>query len=274
MADEFKHKTVGAVMTQAEYEAIGGHIFNSQAAGDILYASSDAQLSRLAKGSDGEVLELASGIPSWVAKGFSSKSSAYRGTSNQSIPTSSATRICLNAESFDVGSEFDISEKTGAADATEANKLHDADGGFASGDVGKWLWNTTDNTYTTIAAFVDSGELTLTDDIMVDGDNYIIYSSTFKAVATGYYLVTSSIWFVGLAINAKYVSRIKNNGTTIAEAANYCAADAQWPTSNLTQIVSLSADDVLELVGYHEHGSNRDVYAVAEGTYLSVHRLS
>lgn len=209
-----------------------------------------------------------------AAVGLNSKSSAYRGTSNQSIPTSSATRICLNAESFDVGSEFDITQKTGAADATEANKLHDADGGFAAGDVGKWLWNTTDNTYTTIAAFVDSGELTLTDDIMADGENYIIYSSTFKATSAGYYLVISSVWFVGLDLNTKYVSRILQNGSCIAESANYCAANAQWPTSKSTQIVSLSADDVLELVGYHEHGSNRDIYGTAEGTYLSIHRLS
>lgn len=67
MADEFKHKSVGAELTQAEFEAIGGHDFASQAAGDIMYASSSTQLTRLAKGSDAEVLTLASGIPSWAA---------------------------------------------------------------------------------------------------------------------------------------------------------------------------------------------------------------
>ena len=49
MADELKHLTVGTALSQAEYEAIGGHVFDSQAQGDILYASSTSQLSRLGK---------------------------------------------------------------------------------------------------------------------------------------------------------------------------------------------------------------------------------
>ena len=67
--------------------------------------------------------------------------------------------------------------KAGAADATEANKLHDADGGFTATDIGKWLHNTTDDTWTTVSGYVDSGELDLTDDIMADTENYILYSS-------------------------------------------------------------------------------------------------
>ncbi len=69
MGDEFRHLTVGGVISQAEYEAIGGHIFDSQATGDILYASSPTQLSRLTAGANGEVLTLAAGIPSWAAAG-------------------------------------------------------------------------------------------------------------------------------------------------------------------------------------------------------------
>jgi len=49
VADELKHLTVGTILSQAEYEAIGGHVFDSQAQGDILYASSTTQLSRLGK---------------------------------------------------------------------------------------------------------------------------------------------------------------------------------------------------------------------------------
>lgn len=41
----------------------------SQAAGDILYASSTTAWSRLAKGSDGNVLTLASGVPTWASGG-------------------------------------------------------------------------------------------------------------------------------------------------------------------------------------------------------------
>ena len=66
MANEFKHGSVGTSLTQSEWEAVGTHVLDSQATGDIIYASSATQLSRLAKGTDGQVLTLASGIPSWA----------------------------------------------------------------------------------------------------------------------------------------------------------------------------------------------------------------
>ena len=51
MANEFKHKDPGAELTQAEYISSDGtgHVFDSQAQGDILYASSTTVLSRLEK---------------------------------------------------------------------------------------------------------------------------------------------------------------------------------------------------------------------------------
>ena len=51
MANEFKHKDPGSELTQAEFIASDGtgHIFDSQAQGDILYATSTTVLSRLAK---------------------------------------------------------------------------------------------------------------------------------------------------------------------------------------------------------------------------------
>ena len=51
MANEFQHKDPGATLTQAEYITTDGtgHIFDSQAQGDILSASSSTVLSRLAK---------------------------------------------------------------------------------------------------------------------------------------------------------------------------------------------------------------------------------
>ena len=69
MANEFKHKDPGSELTQAEFIASDGtgHIFDSQAQGDILYASSTTVLARLAKATDGNVLELASGLPAWTA---------------------------------------------------------------------------------------------------------------------------------------------------------------------------------------------------------------
>jgi hypothetical protein len=51
MANELTHKDPGAELTQAEFIASDGtgHVFESQAQGDILYASSTTVLSRLGK---------------------------------------------------------------------------------------------------------------------------------------------------------------------------------------------------------------------------------
>jgi len=51
MADELQHKDPGSALTQAEYITTDGtgHIFDSQAQGDILYATSTTVLSRLGK---------------------------------------------------------------------------------------------------------------------------------------------------------------------------------------------------------------------------------
>jgi len=67
MANEFKHSTVGSQLSQTEYESTTGHVLDSQAAGDIIYASSTSQLSRLGIGTAGKVLEVSSGIPAWTA---------------------------------------------------------------------------------------------------------------------------------------------------------------------------------------------------------------
>ena len=67
MANEFIHIDPGEILTKAEFELITGHQFNSQATGDILYASDSTQLSRLGIGSNTNVLEITGGVPAWVA---------------------------------------------------------------------------------------------------------------------------------------------------------------------------------------------------------------
>ena len=69
MANEFKHASVGTELTQAEYESTTSHVLDSQAAGDIIYASSTSQLSRLGIGTAGKILQVNSGAsaPEWTA---------------------------------------------------------------------------------------------------------------------------------------------------------------------------------------------------------------
>ena len=69
MANEFKHGSVGSQLSQAEWEGVGTHVLDSQAAGDIIYASSTSQLSRLGIGTAGKILQVNSGAsaPEWTA---------------------------------------------------------------------------------------------------------------------------------------------------------------------------------------------------------------
>ncbi len=65
MANELRHAdAVDGKITESEYEAIGEHIFNSQATGDILIATSPTQLSRLGITND-RVLVSSGGLFSW-----------------------------------------------------------------------------------------------------------------------------------------------------------------------------------------------------------------
>ena len=67
MANEFRHKNeVNEFdLYLADWRGTGTHIFNSQAIGDILYATSSAQLSRRAIGATNEVLVVIGGVPTW-----------------------------------------------------------------------------------------------------------------------------------------------------------------------------------------------------------------
>jgi hypothetical protein len=67
LADEFKHVSVGSDLTQAEWESTASHVFTSQATGDLLYASSSSQLTRLGIGSTGQLLNVGGGLPAWTS---------------------------------------------------------------------------------------------------------------------------------------------------------------------------------------------------------------
>ena len=69
MANELRHADVGTALSKAEWEGVSAHIFNSQAAGDIPYASSTSQLSRLGIGSAKQILSVNSAgtAPEWVS---------------------------------------------------------------------------------------------------------------------------------------------------------------------------------------------------------------
>jgi hypothetical protein len=161
MANELKHGSVGTELTQAEWEAVGTHVVANQAVGDIIYASTTSQLSRLGKGADNTVLRLASSIPEWSATlagltlttptisstGFANANhahaasnsggtvaaSALSGTSLASgVVTTSATTVgVLNSGSINTGfGTIDVGSSSiagGSFDASDGNITHVGD---------------------------------------------------------------------------------------------------------------------------------------------------
>jgi len=65
---------------------------------------------------------------------------------------------------------------SGTTDGTTANKLVDSSASFTSNLVGYIVYNTTDSTVATVTAFDDAGTLSLSADIMANGEAYTLYA--------------------------------------------------------------------------------------------------
>lgn len=88
------------IMTNVTEVPASKLLIASQAAGDILYASSTTAWARLAKGSDTQVLTLASGVPSWAAPagGSAAEFVAASRSSNLSLPNGDAFDFVFNRQ--------------------------------------------------------------------------------------------------------------------------------------------------------------------------------
>jgi hypothetical protein len=127
MANELTHKDPGAELTQAEYIASDGtgHVFDSQASGDILYASSSTVLSRLAKGSDGNVLELASGLPAWTASPTIGSTNWGNANHAHAASNSGGTLTTLGTVTTGVWNGTALVKAYIGADAIDGSKIED-----------------------------------------------------------------------------------------------------------------------------------------------------
>jgi len=127
MANEFQHKDPGGELTQAEFITTDGtgHIVESQATGDILYASSSTVLKGLAKGSDGTVLELASGVPAWTASPTIGSTSWANANHAHAASNSGGTLTTLGTVATGVWQGTAIATTYIAADAITGAKIAD-----------------------------------------------------------------------------------------------------------------------------------------------------
>ena len=208
-------------------------------------------------------------------RGFSSRARAYHSnTFAQYVPDNnlaSEVTIILDNEDFDGDTEFDNSVVSGQADATEDFKLHDADGGFTADMVGWSVYNRDDKTTALVTAFVDSGELTLSNTIMTSGEDYYLYSSAFTAKTAGYYMVTGSIQLKSPPVNTVLYLRLFKNGVRISTGSN--TTQEAYAIINFSDIVYLAIGDYLDLRVACE-SSTIEINDGSEYTFLAIHRLS
>jgi len=184
MANELKHASVGSQLSQTEYESITGHTLDSQAAGDIIYASSTTQLSRLGIGSAGQVLMTNSGAsaPEWSAAltgvtsiyatdliiGEDSQTAIDFGTANEiDFKVDNANRLTLTASALYPATDNQIDLGTSSLEFKDAyfdgTVTADAFAGPLTGDV-----TGTASVATTV---------TITDNESTDEDNAVVFTA-------------------------------------------------------------------------------------------------
>lgn len=104
MANEFKHKSVSTDLSQAEWDDTAGHVFNSQATGDLMYASSSTQLTRLAIGAANTILYVNSTVPGWytnvtlTANGIEAANAAGPAIYNEAATSTNPTLLPNKAD--------------------------------------------------------------------------------------------------------------------------------------------------------------------------------
>ena len=184
MANELKHASVGSQLSQTEYESITGHTLDSQAAGDIIYASSTTQLSRLGIGSAGQVLMTNSGAsaPEWSAAltgvtsiyatdliiGEDSQTAIDFGTANEiDFKVDNANRLTLTASALYPATDNQIDLGTSSLEFKDAyfdgTVTADAFAGPLTGDV-----TGTASVATTV---------TITDNESTNEDNAVVFTA-------------------------------------------------------------------------------------------------
>jgi len=202
------------------------------------------------------------------------KSKAYfnRATTEQVLTAATWLVIWLNHTEYDINDEVNNTEKSGAATATTALHLIDTTAdNFTAEDVGRRVWNTTDNTYATVTVFNSSSDLTLSADIMANLETYVIYFSRFTVKQAGYYLITAGLKFRNAADGENCQLNISVNGSTKL-ATNQRAGAAGDVQVSTSFIKYLAVNDYVEMKGNRAIAGNID--DVIYGTFLSIHRLS
>ena len=249
MANEFKHDSVGTQLTQAEWEAVGGHVFDSQATGDIVYASSTSQLSRLGIGSTGAVLTVTGGIPAW-----------------DTTWTPTGHLIPATDDSYDLGSSSAAWQDLfleGDITLTDAGTIATSAGALTITSAAAATWSTS------------AGALTITSAAALNlnptAGSAIVLDSTINVdagVVTGATSITSTA-FVGTLSTAAQTN-ITSLGTLTALTVDDVAIDGKVVTmtgsASDTAVFTAGTNGTLSIVTTDAAAAAANIQITADGT--------
>ena len=202
----------------------------------------------------GAEITIISDNANWVCMneklGLVPKFSVYLGNDQGDIPNSGPAYIInYDTENYDIGSNFDIGNwVTGSADGTVANHLQDdTNSQFTAEMVGRYLKNTTDSTYTYISAFNDAGDVTIKDNIFVNGEGYEINHSRFTAPIPGYYQFDLHVGIKSTTVEADklFYCFVRKNEASLISYALHSAIANVLRFSLVTITNKLAIDDYI-----------------------------
>jgi len=185
-------------------------------------------------------------------------------------------KVRLNTEDYDIQDEFDSTEKTGAATATTANHLIDTvNNQFTADDVGRTVWNSTDNTYAVVTAYNSTSDLTLDTNIMANGESYYLYAGRYTAKASGLYIVTGAVRYYPGQDQMHAQCRIAKNGVVSWATFSLYQSSANGITVPNTAIAFLDANDYLELWTWNDSSLTQQQFDNASSScFMAVAKIA
>lgn len=205
------------------------------------------------------------------------KARAYLSANQLNLTNNTWLKVQLDTETYDVGSDFDISTLvSGTADGDTLNHLIDSGADFVTDGVtvGDRVKNTTDTTYGYVTA-VAATDLTLNGDTFPDGnENYEIKNAKFVVPVTGYYLVSANAIFTSTVADKRYAIQVWVNRSAKAGALAHASVN-QVASANFSDVIYLTASQYVELFAQSVAGVDTvDLEGLTYSTWMSIHLIS